>query len=179
MVSLAEILIVVEMDLFAIIRHSEVGSNGWHKCQRIQSTLSSCLRIGYLNENWNHNLLHDPRNESRAKCWHRQEYLQSMFSMVSQADFLMSVEVDLITVIQQLGTNYIIAINKSQCKWQYLPFIQKRIQIFVFSTMQGVSWDQSIEQGKSNCSRHSPYCLKLKSSVLLKLTFSQSSDTLS
>ena len=69
------------------------------------------------------------------------------------------------------------------CGWQYPPFpiavIQMRTKFIVISMIEGVSRDRRFNIGQSNCSRLLAWFLKLKTLLLLKGTFSQSSDTLS
>ena len=88
-----------------------------------------------------------------------------------------------LTLLPSFNNFCLIASLKSHCMRQYPPFpiaiIRTRTEIIIFCMIQGVSRDGSVDIGKSNCSRHFPCCLKLKSSLLLKLTFLQSSDTLS
>ena len=92
--------------------------------------------------------------------------------MVSKAGIRMSVEISLIAIIQHFLSDFIIAINKSHCKWQYHPFsravIHTSTEFIVFSMIQGVSRDWRIDNGKSNLNRLFPWCLQLESPWVLK-----------
>ena len=148
------------MDLFAIIRHSELGSNRWHKWKWMQSIFSLSLRICCPNENWNHHFLHDPwvsRDRSVdigksncSRCFPWCPRLESPWGL----KFTLSPSFNNFYRITYLPA---ISLTAGDIILHYLVLKSKTKTEFIVSSMiKGVNWDRMVDIGKSNCSQRLP-----------------------